>query len=110
MNSKGFTILKWANLYKHKGNGLIVDNIFKPIRKIVSSVFHNVAKPIAKKAIKSGVEHAGERLGKKAAQKSGDLIMKRLRGVKEKATIPTIKEESTDMILNRLISGQGIKR
>jgi len=26
-------------VYKHKGNGLIVDNIFKPIRKIASSVF-----------------------------------------------------------------------
>jgi len=39
---------------KHKRNGLIVDNIFKPIRSIASSVFQNVAKPIAKKAIKSG--------------------------------------------------------
>jgi len=49
-------------------------------------------------------------LGKKAAEKSGDVIMKRLKGVKQKATLPTIKEESTDMILNRLISGQAIKR
>jgi len=92
--------------YKHKGNGLIVDNIFKPIRKIVSSL----AKPIMKKAIKYGMEHAGECWGKKAAEKSGDLIMKRLRDVKQKAALPTIKVESTDMILNRLISGQGLKR
>jgi len=41
---------------------------------------------LAKKAIKSGVEHIGERLGKKAAEKSGDLIMKRLRGVKQENT------------------------
>ena len=59
---------------KHKGNALIVDNIFKSIRSIASTV----AKPFMKKAIKSGVEHPGESLGRKAAEKSGDLIMKRL--------------------------------
>ena len=69
-------------VYKHKGNGLIVDNIFKPIRTMASFVFKNVAKPFAKKAIKSGVEHAGDKIGRKVAEKSGDLIMKRLRGVK----------------------------
>jgi len=62
----------------------IVDNIFKPIRSIASSVFQNVAKPFAKEGIKSGVEHAGERLGKKAAEKSGDLIMKRLGNMRQK--------------------------
>jgi len=62
-------------VYKHKRNGLTVDNIFKPIRNIV---FTNVARPFAKKAIKSGVEDAAERLGKKAAEKSGDLMMRRL--------------------------------
>ena len=61
-------------VYQHKGNGLIVDNIFKPIRSIASTV----AKPLMKKAIRSGLEHAGESLGKKEAEKSGDLIMKRL--------------------------------
>jgi len=81
-------------VYKHKGSVIIVDNIFKPIRTMASSV----AKPIMKKAIK----YAGDKI----AEKSGDLIMKRLRGVKQKPA----KEESTDMILNRLISGQGINK
>jgi len=65
-----------------------------------------------KKATKSGVEHAGAKIGRRAAEKSADLIMRRPRGVKQKPTVsklPTIKEESTDMILNRLISGQGLK-
>ena len=45
---------------------------------------------------------------KKTAENSGDLIVKRLRGVKQKTpTLPTIKEESRDIILNRLISGEG---
>ena len=68
---------------------------------------------MAKKALESGIKNTGERLGKKISEKSGDLIMKKL--AKARAT-PTIKqttpkkEESTDMILNRLISGSGRKR
>ena len=33
---------------------------------------------MAKKAVESGVSHAGDKVGKKFAEKSGDLIMKRL--------------------------------
>ena len=36
-------------VYKHKGSGLIIDNIFKPIKSFAKSVFKNLAKPIAKK-------------------------------------------------------------
>ena len=47
--------------YKHKGNGIIVDELFSPLRKVVStaasSVWLNLAKPMAKKALKFGVEH-----------------------------------------------------
>ena len=55
----------------------------------------------------------GERLGK---EKSGDLIMKRLANLRKGATRQMVnvtspkQDESTDMILNRLISGSGIKR
>ena len=51
--------------YKHKGNGIVIDKLFEPFRKVVtsaaSSVWSNLAKPMAKKALKSGVEHAGEK-------------------------------------------------
>ena len=107
-------------VYKHKGSGIIVDNIFKPMKSAVSSVFKKFAKPVAKKALESGISHTGERLGKKISEKSGDLIMKKLANMRQGNTKPkTIKqmknttpkeEESTDMILNRLISGNGIKR
>ena len=107
-------------VYKHKGSGIIVDNIFKPIKSVVSSVFKKFAKPVAKKALESGISHTGERLGKKISEKSGDLIMKKLANMRQGNTKPkTIKqmktttpkeEESTDMILNRLTSGNGIKR
>ena len=106
-------------VYKNKGSGIIVDNIFKPMKSVVSSVARKFAKLFAKKALKTGISHAGERAGKKIAEKSGDLIMKRLSNmrkgdVRQKAITPPIEkqqqEESTDMILNRLISGSGVKR
>ena len=108
-------------VYQHKGSGIIVDNIFKTLKSVASSVFKKFAKPIAKKALESGVSHAGERLGKAVSEKSGDLIMKKLANLRKGATtqsaiVPSspIKQqqqyESTDMILNRLISGSGIKR
>ena len=100
-------------VHQHKGSGIIIDNIFKPLKSLVKKF----AKPMAKKAIESGVSHAGDRLGKKISEKSGDLIMKRLASMRkgkteQKAIVspPVKQEESTDMILNRLISGSGIKR
>ena len=65
-------------VYEHKGSGLIVDNIFKPLKSLASSAFKKVAKPMAKKALESGISHAGDRLEKKGAEKSGDFIMKQL--------------------------------
>ena len=105
-------------VFQHKGSGLIVDNIFKPLKSAASSVFKKFAKPIAKKALESGVSHAGDRLGKAVSEKSGDLIMKKLANLRKGATTqksivqtPPIKQEgSTDMILNRLISGSGRRR
>ena len=56
-------------VYKHKGSGIIVDNIFKPLRKVASNVL-KIAKPAAKKAIQSGISQAGEKLSKKNIRKS----------------------------------------
>ena len=106
-------------VFQHKGSGLILDNIFKPLKSVASSVFKKFAKPLAKKALESGVSHAGDKLGKAAAEKSGDLIMKKLANLRkgattQKAIVPSSpikqQEESADMILNRLISGSGMKR
>ena len=103
---------------KHVGSGIIVDNIFKPMKSVTSSIVKTFVKPLGKKAIESGISHAGERLGKKTAEKSGDLIMKRLRNMSKgdagqrAKIVPPIKhqKESTDMIIDRLISGSGLNR
>ena len=103
---------------KHVGSGIIIDNIFKPMKSVASSIVRKFAKPLGKKALKAGISHAGERAGKKIAEKSGDIIMKKLRNMRMGDTgqrakiVPPIKkqEESTDMIIDRLISGSGLKR
>ena len=97
-------------VYEHKGSGIIVDNIFKPLKSLASSAFKRVAKPMAKKALESGISHAGDKLGKKAAEKSGDFIMKKLHGSTKPMKKTKTKQEDYNTILNRLISGNGFKR
>ena len=104
-------------VHQHKGSGIIVDNIFKPMKSVASSVVKKFAKQSGKKALQSGISYASENAGKKKSEKSGDLIMKKLRNMRigntrQKALAPPIQqqEESTDMLINRLISGSGIKR
>ena len=110
-------------VYRHKGTGLIVDNIFKPMRAVASTLFKKFAKPVALRCpLEAGISHAGEKLGKKAVEKSGDLIMKKLGNMSKakqstRSAPPPAKpggkkpqEESSAQILNRLISGQGAKR
>ena len=96
------------------------------MRAVASAVFNKFAKPVAKKALQSGISHAGDKLGKKAAEKSGDLIMKKLgnmgkaasKNAKRRGAVPSgptrsappPQGESSAEILNRLISGQGVKR
>ena len=48
-------------VYQHKGSGIIVDNIFKPIKTVLTFAFKKVAKPMAKKAIESGISHTGKK-------------------------------------------------
>ena len=97
---------------KHVGSGIIVDNIFKPMRRILSPVVKKFVKQSGKKALKSSVSHLSERVNKKTSEKSGDMIMEKLRNMRiDDATIPVKQqEESTDMLINRLISGSGVKR
>ena len=60
----------------------MVDNVIKPLKKVLRMATCKVIKPLAKKAFTAGVFHAGEKVGEKAAdkaiEKSGDLIRKRL--------------------------------
>ena len=94
---------------RHVGSGIIVDNIFKPMRSVASSVVKKFAKQSGKKALKSGVSH----LSKKTSEKSRNLTMEKLRNMRigdAGQRAPPIKQqkESTDMIIDRLISGSDL--
>ena len=111
-------------VYKHKGNGMIVDIILAPVKSVMGAVFKTFAKPLGKKALEAGISHSEGKLGTKISEKSGDLIMKKLSDMRgSKGSRPkgaqgspkakaTPQQESADAILNRLISGhhQGIKK
>ena len=63
-------------VYEHRGNGLIVDNIMKPLKGAISAAASKagraVARAIGKKAKTAAVKETAK------AEKSGDLIRQRL--------------------------------
>ena len=89
MNSKEFKRIYHPKLgryvYAHRGNGLIVDNVLKPIQRKAKEFGKAVVKPFLKKKAKETISKAGEKLGQKAIEKwtqksenAGDLIRQRL--------------------------------
>ena len=118
-------------VYRHKGTGLIVDNIFKPMRKVAAKgcirCFQQIRKARCEKSIAiRNLSRWRQNSAKKAAEKSGDLIMKKLGNMRIGSKKQPVKNltpapaaapaaapapgESSEEILNRLISGQGVKR
>ena len=89
MNSKEFKRIYHPKLgryvYAHRGNGLIVDNVLKPLGRKAKEFGKAVVQPFLKKKAKETISKAGERLGQKAIEKwtqksenAGDLIRRRL--------------------------------
>ena len=62
-------------VYEHRGNGLIVDNIMKPLKAGLSTAANKAARAVVKKFTKGAKAKAT-----KAQEKSGDLIRQRLSG------------------------------
>ena len=70
-------------VYEHRGNGLIVDNIMKPLKGVKGAISaaankagRAVSRAIGKKASKTAKAAAAKATAK--AEKSGDLIRRRL--------------------------------
>ena len=89
MNSKEFKRIYHPKLgryvYAHRGNGLIVDNLLKPLGRKAKEFGSKVVRPFLKKKAKETISEAGEKLGQKAIEKwtqksenAGDLIRQRL--------------------------------
>ena len=66
-------------VYEHRGNGLIVDNIMKPLKAGLSSAANKAARAVVRKFTK-GAKEKMESVKEKAVEKSGDLIRQRLSG------------------------------
>ena len=123
MHSKEFKKIYHPKLgryvYEHRGNGLIVDNLFKRFGRKAKEIGKKVVQPFLKAKAKEGLSKAGEKLGKKAVQmtseRAGDLIRKRLNGTSNgsskgrqgrKANVKGRSQEAQDVntLINNLIA------
>ena len=66
-------------VYEHRGNGLIVDNIMKPLKAGLSTAANKAARAVVRKFTK-GAKAKAKSVKAKAQEKSGDLIRQRLSG------------------------------
>ena len=66
-------------VYEHRGNGLIVDNIMKPLKAGLSTAANKAARAVVRKFTK-GAKAKAKAKATKAQEKSGDLIRQRLSG------------------------------
>ena len=64
-------------VYEHRGNGLIVDNIMKPLKAGLSTAANKAARAVVSKFTK-GAKVKAKSVKAKAQEKSGDLIRQRL--------------------------------
>ena len=101
-------------VYEHRGNGLIVDNIMKPLKGAISAAASKagraVARAIGKKAKTAAVKTTTK------AEKSGDLIRRRLTQVgtpktprgrskaSNKAKSPKMSQNDVNALINNLIA------
>ena len=83
-------------VYEHRGNGLIVDNIMKPLKAGLSTAANKAARAVVKKFTK-GAKEGAKAVKAKAEEKSGDLIRQRLsgsRGRQGKSRTPKTSQRS----------------
>ena len=65
-------------VYEHRGNGLIVDNIMKPLKAGLSTAANKAARAVVRKFTKGAKAKSATAKATKAQEKSGDLIRQRL--------------------------------
>ena len=63
-------------VYEHRGNGVIVDNIMKPLKGVTGAI--SAAANKAGRAVAKAIGKKASKTAKAAAEKSGDLIRRRL--------------------------------
>ena len=97
-------------VYEHRGNGLIVDNIMKPLKGAISAVANKAGRVVAR-AIGKKAKTAAEKATAKA-EKSGDLIRRRLTQVgppktprdRSRASKAKMSNNEVNTLINNLIA------
>ena len=101
-------------VYEHRGNGLIVDNIMKPLKAGLSTAANKAARAVVSKFSKGAKAKAKAKAVKakaaKAQEKSGDLIRQRLSRGKQSRTPKTSRgnakmtRNEVNTLINNLIA------
>ena len=99
-------------VYEHRGNGLIVDNIMKPLKAGLSTAANKAARAVVKKFTKGAKAKAKSATAKatKAQEKSGDLIRQRLSGSRgrqsqrSRASNAKMTRNEVNTLINNLIA------
>ena len=94
-------------VYEHRGNGLIVDNIMKPLKAGLSTAANKAARAVVSKFTKGAKAKAKSAKAKatKAQEKTGDLIRQRLsrsRGKQSKSRTPQTSRGNAKMTRNEV--------
>ena len=103
-------------MYEHIGNGLIVDNIMKPLKGALSAAANKAGRAVAKAISKKASKTAKAAAAKVKSEKSGDLIRRRLTQVSvpktprgrsrasNKAKSPKWSQNGVNALINNLIA------
>ena len=105
-------------VYEHRGNGLIVDNIMKPLKGVKGAI--SAAAKGAQRAVARAIGKKASKTAKAAAEKSGDLVRRRFtqvgapksrsRGREAKSspnarvTVPKMSNNDVNTLINNLIA------
>ena len=97
-------------VYEHRGNGLIVDNIMKPLKAGLSTAANKAARAVVRKFTK-GAKAKAKAVKTKAQEKSGDLIRQRLSGSRgrqsrgrSRASNAKMTRNEVNTLINNLIA------
>ena len=97
-------------VYEHRGNGLIVDNIMKPLKAGLSTAANKAARAVVSKLSKGAKAKAVKAKAAKSQEKSGDLIRQRLSRGKQSRTPKTSRgnakmtRNEVNTLINNLIA------
>ena len=99
-------------MYEHRGNGLIVDNIMKPLKAALSTAASKAGRAVAKKIGKKKASKTAKATKSIVGEISGDHIRKRLTKVRgpqtprgrSRASNAKMSQNEVNTLINDLIA------